>query len=76
MSKTELKKQLQSLLKEQAIEQVPELSGNCKSARGYSVFELFRGEKQPKVLLKPFRGLKPPKGLDPPRQWLLPRWWL
>ena len=39
MSKTELKKHLQSLSKEQVIEQVLELYGNCKPAKEY--FEYF-----------------------------------
>jgi len=39
MSKTELKKHLQSLTKEQVIEQVLELCGNCKPAKEY--FEYF-----------------------------------
>ena len=39
MSKTELKKHLQSLTKEQVIEQVLELYGNCKPAKEY--FEYF-----------------------------------
>ena len=39
MSKTELKKHLQTLTKEQVIEQVLELYGNCKPAKEY--FEYF-----------------------------------
>ena len=45
MSKTELKKHLQSLTKEQVIEQVLELYGNCKPAKEYFEFILNPDEK-------------------------------
>ncbi len=39
MSIVKLNKYLQSLPKEQVIEQAPELYGNCKPAKGYFVLE-------------------------------------
>ena len=45
MSKTELKKHLQSLTKEQVIEQVLELYGNCKPAKEYFGYLLNPDEK-------------------------------
>jgi hypothetical protein len=45
MSKTELKKHLQSLTKEQVIEQVLELYGNCKPAKVYLEYFLKPDEK-------------------------------
>lgn len=46
MSKTELKKHLQSLTKEQVIEQVLELYGNCKPAKEYLEYLLNPDEKE------------------------------
>ena len=46
MSKTELKKHLQSLSKEQVIEQVLELYGNCKPAKEYFEYLLNPDEKE------------------------------
>lgn len=46
MSKTELKKQLQSLSKEQVIEKVLELYGNCKPAKEYLDYLLNPDEKE------------------------------
>jgi len=46
MSKTELKKHLQSLTKEQVIEQVLELYGNCKPAKEYFEYFLHPNEKE------------------------------
>ena len=45
MSKTELKKHLQSLSKEQVIEQILELYGNCKPAKGYFEYLLHPDEQ-------------------------------
>lgn len=45
MSKTELKKYLQSFTKEQVIEQVLELYGNCKPAKEYFEYFLNPDEK-------------------------------
>lgn len=45
MSKTELKKHLQTLTKEQVIEQVLELYGNCKPAKEYFEYLLKPDEK-------------------------------
>ena len=59
MSKTELKKHLQTLTKEQVIEQVLELYGNCKPAKEY--FEYFlhpdeqgRFEKYKAIIINEF----------------------
>jgi len=46
MSKTELKNHLQSLTKEQVIEQVLELYGNCKPAKEYFEYFLHPDEKE------------------------------
>jgi len=46
MSKTELKKHLQSLTKDQVIEQVLELYGNCKPAKEYFEYFLHPDEKE------------------------------
>jgi hypothetical protein len=46
MSKTELKKHLQSLSKEQVIEQVLELYDNCKPAKEYFEYLLNPNEKE------------------------------
>ncbi|NEW82871.1 MAG: hypothetical protein GZ094_10975 [Mariniphaga sp.] len=46
MSKTELKKHLQSLTKEQVIVQVLELYGNCKSDKDYLEYFLHPNEKE------------------------------
>lgn len=52
MSKTELKKHLQSLTKEQVIEQVLELYGNCKPAKEYFEYLLNPDEKEQFVKCK------------------------
>lgn len=46
MSKTELKKHLQTLTKDQVIEQVLELYGNCKPAKEYFEYLLNPNEKE------------------------------
>jgi hypothetical protein len=46
MSKTELKKHLQTLTKEQVIEQVLELYGNCKPAKEYFEYFLHPNENE------------------------------
>ena len=63
MSKTELKKHLQSLSKEQVIEQVLELYGNCKPAKEYLEYflnpdEKGQFEKYKAIIINEFSGEK------------------